>query len=96
MDIQNTTEHFSSPSYTPHGVADTPKHPNWVPLLDQPIHAARRVRLICIGAGFSGLILAHKIKYDWKMDDFIDLQIYEKNADIGGTWYENRYPGAAW
>lgn len=22
-------------------------------------------------------------------------QIYEKNPDIGGTWYENRYPGCA-
>jgi cation diffusion facilitator CzcD-associated flavoprotein CzcO len=25
----------------------------------------------------------------------IDHVIYEKNADIGGTWLENRYPGAA-
>ena len=26
----------------------------------------------------------------WKR---VDLQIYEKNADVGGTWLENRYPG---
>ncbi|OAL31709.1 integral peroxisomal membrane protein [Fonsecaea nubica] len=25
----------------------------------------------------------------------VTFQIYEKNADIGGTWYENRYPGRA-
>ncbi|KAJ3538381.1 hypothetical protein NM208_g5929 [Fusarium decemcellulare] len=68
---------------------------NWVPILDKPLSTPRKLRVVCIGAGFSGLILAHKIKYDWKMDDFIELQIYEKNDDIGGTWYENRYPGAA-
>lgn len=25
----------------------------------------------------------------------VEHVIYEKNPDIGGTWYENRYPGAA-
>jgi cation diffusion facilitator CzcD-associated flavoprotein CzcO len=25
----------------------------------------------------------------------LDLTIYEKNPEIGGTWYENRYPGIA-
>lgn len=74
----------------------TSKPPNWVQLLDQPLHSERKLRLVCVGAGFAGLILAHKIKYDWKMDNFIDFQIYEKNPDVGGTWYENRYPGVAW
>jgi hypothetical protein len=23
----------------------------------------------------------------------VELAVYEKNAEIGGTWYENRYPG---
>lgn len=23
----------------------------------------------------------------------VELVIYEKNADLGGTWLENRYPG---
>jgi cation diffusion facilitator CzcD-associated flavoprotein CzcO len=25
----------------------------------------------------------------------LTLKIYEKNPDVGGTWYENRYPGCA-
>jgi cation diffusion facilitator CzcD-associated flavoprotein CzcO len=29
------------------------------------------------------------------LDSFMDLTIYEKNADVGGTWLENRYPGVA-
>ncbi|KAJ5742512.1 uncharacterized protein N7511_011531 [Penicillium nucicola] len=76
-------------------VAETEIPANWVSILEQPLFKARKLRLVCIGAGFSGLILAHKIKHEWKMDDVIDLQIYEKNPDLGGTWYENRYPGAA-
>ncbi|ODM22506.1 hypothetical protein SI65_00094 [Aspergillus cristatus] len=30
-----------------------------------------------------------------QMDDYVDLAIYEKNADAGGTWFENHYPGLA-
>lgn len=25
----------------------------------------------------------------------LDITVYEKNNDIGGTWLENRYPGCA-
>jgi len=28
-------------------------------------------------------------------DYSVEHVIYEKNEDIGGTWLENRYPGAA-
>lgn len=57
---------------------------------DVPIHANRHLRVICIGAGASGLYLAYKLRKDFT--DFT-LDIYEKNSDIGGTWFENRYPG---
>lgn len=63
-------------------------------LLEQPLFSPRPLRVVCIGAGFAGLILAHRIKND-AAASFIDFQIYEKNAGIGGTWFENRYPGAA-
>ncbi|EXJ60491.1 hypothetical protein A1O7_04644 [Cladophialophora yegresii CBS 114405] len=63
--------------------------------LSAPILTRRKLKIVCIGAGFSGLTLAHKIQHECKLEDVIDLQIYEKNADIGGTWYENTYPGAA-
>lgn len=33
--------------------------------------------------------------YECHMDNYIDLAIYEKNANVGGTWLENRYPGVA-
>jgi cation diffusion facilitator CzcD-associated flavoprotein CzcO len=53
----------------------------------------QRIRVISIGAGFSGLTLANKIQRTHKLDAVIEHIIYEKNPDIGGTWYENRYPG---
>jgi cation diffusion facilitator CzcD-associated flavoprotein CzcO len=73
------------------------EHPaNWAPLLETPALTRRKLRIICVGAGYSGLTLAHKIQHECKLEDVIDLQIYEKNADVGGTWLENTYPGAAW
>ena len=43
-----------------------------------------------IGAGFSGLGMAYYLK----KAGFENFTIYEKAADLGGTWRENTYPGA--
>jgi cation diffusion facilitator CzcD-associated flavoprotein CzcO len=40
-------------------------------------------------------MLAYKHKYEFALRDAVDLVIYEKNHDVGGTWLENRYPGVA-
>ncbi len=54
---------------------------------DTPLGYARHLRVICIGAGASGLDLAfHMRKY---MRNF-SLVLYEKNAAVGGTWLENK------
>jgi hypothetical protein len=50
-----------------------------------PIHAQRHVRVVCIGAGASGLLMAYKLQ---KHFSNYSLQIYEKNAEVSGTWYE--------
>jgi cation diffusion facilitator CzcD-associated flavoprotein CzcO len=42
-----------------------------------------------IGAGMGGLIAAVQMKRIG-----IPFAVYEKNPAVGGTWYENRYPGA--
>lgn len=34
---------------------------------------------------------AYKIQKHLK--SYVDLQILEKSPELGGTWYENRYPG---
>ena len=66
-------------------------------LLDRNVHwqtsvaplAAGDFRVLIIGAGFSGLCAA--IKLDGLG---IAWELLEKNADLGGTWFENSYPDA--
>lgn len=52
-----------------------------------PLGSPRRLRVICIGAGATGLNLAYMLPRHLKNIEFI---IYEKNEAIGGTWFENR------
>src|ERR1700741_3605558 len=47
-------------------------------------------KVIIIGAGFSGLCAAIRLK-----ELGIPFVILEKNLDVGGTWLENDYPGCA-
>jgi len=61
---------------------------------DQHFHKIRRLRVVCIGAGLTGIAAVHKLQTKHSDLD-IDFQIYEKNHDVGGTWLENRYPGCA-
>src|SRR3954452_1161510 len=41
-----------------------------------------------VGAGMSGLLTAHRLQQAG-----VDFVIIEKNDDVGGTWWENTYPG---
>ncbi len=56
------------------------------------LFAKRQLRIVCVGAGAAGLQIAYKAE---RALEKVDLQIYEKNSDVGGTWLENRYPGCA-
>ncbi len=50
-----------------------------------------RVDIAIIGAGFSGLGTAIRLRAEG-FDDFVVL---ERHADVGGTWWANTYPGCA-
>ncbi|MEH6606900.1 MAG: NAD(P)/FAD-dependent oxidoreductase [Pseudomonadales bacterium] len=50
-----------------------------------------RSKVVIIGSGFSGICLGIKLK-EAGLNDFL---ILEKAEDVGGTWRENHYPGAA-
>ncbi|KAK2745565.1 hypothetical protein FQN57_003690 [Myotisia sp. PD_48] len=60
--------------------------------LQRPIHSERHVRVVCVGAGASGLLLAYKLQ---KHFSNYSLTVYEKNVEVSGTWFENKYPGCA-
>ncbi|MFD1116506.1 flavin-containing monooxygenase [Sphaerisporangium aureirubrum] len=49
------------------------------------------VRVVVVGAGFAGLGMAIRLK-QLGIDDFVVL---ERAHDIGGTWRDSVYPGAA-
>ena len=60
----------------------------------RPQHNANNVtdtHLVIVGTGFAGLGMAIRLK-EMGIDDFI---IIERASDVGGTWRDNRYPGAA-
>ncbi|MEV0246926.1 NAD(P)/FAD-dependent oxidoreductase [Nocardia sp. NPDC050712] len=48
-------------------------------------------RIAIVGAGFSGIGLAIKLR----QAGFDDLVLLERAADLGGTWQANTYPGCA-
>ena len=64
--------------------------PEQVP--EYPQCTPQKVKIIHVGMGASGLLFAHKAERFLRN---FELVCYEKNPVIGGTWYENRYPGCA-
>ncbi|KAH8802547.1 steroid monooxygenase-like protein [Xylogone sp. PMI_703] len=62
-------------------------------LSKQFFNTPRKVKIIVAGAGASGIDLAHAVESGIIKN--VDLKILEKNAGLGGTWFENRYPGCA-
>lgn len=67
------------------GVIDT-KTPHWeTPKLRG---AAKGMHVVIVGAGMSGLLAGIRLGQAG-----VPFTIVEKNADVGGTWFENTYPG---
>lgn len=67
-----------------------------VPLNDTTAWTPRKkLRVITIGAGYSGMTLAQKLqhKYGEEMDKIVEHVIYEARDTVGGTWDANTYPG---
>jgi hypothetical protein len=50
------------------------------------------IPVVVIGAGESGICMAYKLKQVYGHDAF---RVYDRQAGVGGTWWINRYPGAA-
>lgn len=48
----------------------------------------REFSVAVIGAGLSGVATAHRLEQAG-----VRYKVFEKNADVGGVWWENVYPG---
>lgn len=51
----------------------------------------QQVTYLIIGAGFGGIGLAIQLQ----KNNLGDVKIWEKQAELGGTWFDNQYPGCA-
>ncbi|MFD8790319.1 flavin-containing monooxygenase [Streptomyces vinaceus] len=60
-------------------------------MTDQSERDVRDVRVVVVGAGFSGLGAAIRLREA----GFRDVLVLEKAEQLGGTWRDNTYPGCA-
>ncbi|HEY5105914.1 MAG TPA: NAD(P)/FAD-dependent oxidoreductase [Caulobacteraceae bacterium] len=67
------------------GAGDT-KTPDWSGATLKA--GAAKLRAIVVGAGMSGLLAAIRLQQAG-----VSFTVVEKDADVGGTWLENVYPG---
>ena len=80
-------EHFLTEELALEG--SDPRTPTWhVSGLEGPAPTPTSFRCAVIGAGASGVAAAHRLRQAG-----IEVVVFEKNADVGGTWLENVYPG---
>jgi len=54
---------------------------------DKLLGALRPIKIIVIGFGASAINIVHALGQEPGSN--ITMQCYEKNPEIGGTWYEN-------
>ncbi|MET0965316.1 MAG: NAD(P)/FAD-dependent oxidoreductase, partial [Nakamurella sp.] len=62
------------------GFADAPAHPH-----------SRHVQVLIVGSGFAGLGAAIQLELAGRSD----FLVIERGSEVGGTWRDNTYPGAA-
>lgn len=54
----------------------------WVPVAEQGLFTPKKMRVITVGAGHAGLMMAYKMRHEVKCEDYVDHVIYEKNVRI--------------
>jgi cyclohexanone monooxygenase len=59
------------------------------PIVREPL--TDEIEVVVIGGGFGGLLAGARLREA----GVEDIRMIEKGGDFGGTWYWNRYPGAA-
>lgn len=70
-------------------IVDTQDAPTYT-IKEMPLGSTKHIRIVGIGAGPSGINMTRRLRL--RLSDYEHV-IYEKNSDVGGSWYESRYPG---
>lgn len=97
VDLSGHPDEANGDTPNPFTRYNRPLPPQWIPLYRKPMRTpTRRLRLCIIGSGISAMTLAYKLYHEHALaPDTVELCIYEANAEIGGTWLVNTYPGVA-
>ncbi|KAK0613039.1 hypothetical protein B0T17DRAFT_498747 [Bombardia bombarda] len=78
------------------GADINPAYPKNFTLPEGPVENQRPLKVVVVGAGFSGILLAIRIPQRLRN---VELVVYERNEGVGGVWYYSRlvnnYPGVA-
>lgn len=67
------------------GFTKDPGAPDWT---RESVAPGVKFRVAVIGGGVSGIAAGYRLQQTQ-----LDFTLYEKNEDVGGVWWENRYPG---
>lgn len=87
--IRTTQPNITTEDNTTGNLTDDP-----FKLASEYAYTPRKLKVFTIGAGFSGLLMAHKFQHRFpEMRDIVDHTIFEALHDVGGTWLVNNYPG---
>ncbi|KAL5621545.1 hypothetical protein BROUX41_006445 [Berkeleyomyces rouxiae] len=93
--ISRIMSRHSNPSRSPHDEAPSRASSSEASVSyavqNVPISFPRPIRIITIGAGASGINLIRTLRD--QLEGPFEHVVYDKNPQVGGTWYENRYPG---
>jgi hypothetical protein len=98
-EVLNGINNFKNAVHAAAAASATPASQNGVvsdpfTLSHQFAYTPRRIKVFTVGAGFSGLLMAHKFQHRFPdMRDIVDHTIFEARSDVGGTWLVNTYPG---
>lgn len=89
------TPHATGEVNDTNGTANGDVRPPYV-YSKKPLWSPRPIRVIIIGCGVTGIGAVKIFKDRFQSQGKpVELVIYEKNPSVGGTWFENRYPGCS-
>jgi hypothetical protein len=85
QDQPSCTTNGNNPHFNDHATQDHFSDVR-IPLNDQYAFTPRKLKVITIGAGFSGLLMAHKFQHRFpEMQEYVEHVILERHGNIGGT-----------
>lgn len=82
----SSSPHLPTPTVTMASTCSTYR------VTQKPINNPRPITILTIGHGASSLALSHTLRQTLPPNSYTQVT-FEKNSSLGGTWFENRYPG---